>query len=282
MGMRSLFNSTCKKTSEVNKVMVFVLLTTCILLLNCGDDGPVDSGDDVRNTDFVAEESVSFQVAVTDQIRLKVEAINGNVSIAGISGANSVDIIGEKRVGSDSIEDAQEHLQWLEVIVQSSADEILVKTTQPGEAHGRSYVIDYTITLPPDLEAAIENVNGVVTIDAINSCVSVTSVNGLVALNEIFGSTQVVLVNGQIESEVTLPLDGTIGMSTVNGMIELHIPQSTSAEFSASVGNGVISLSNLVLEDQVSSSNFLGGTLGDGQGTISLSTGNGNIIVSGF
>jgi len=200
----------------------------------------------------------------------------------GTSGANSVYIIGEKRVGSDSIADAQEHLQWLEVIVQSSADEILAKTTQPEETHGRSYVIDYTITLPPDLETLIENVNGVVTIYAMNNLVSVANINGLVALNEIFGNTQVVLVNGQIESEVTLPLDGVIDMSTVNGMIELHIPQNTSAQFSASVGNGVISLSNLDLQDQVSSSNSLSGTLGEGQGTISLSTGNGNIVVSGF
>ena len=282
MCIRLHFNSTCRKKGEVKKGTVLILLTACILFLSCGDDGPLDTGDHVKNTDFVAEETVSFQVAVTDQIRLKVEAINGNVSIVGTSGANSVDIIGEKRVGSDSIADAQEHLQWLEVIVQSSADEILVKTTQPEETHGRSYVIDYTITLPPDLETLIENVNGVVTIYAMNNLVSVANINGLVALNEIFGNTQVVLVNGQIESEVTLPLDGVIDMSTVNGMIELHIPQNTSAQFSASVGNGVISLSNLDLQDQVSSSNSLSGTLGEGQGTISLSTGNGNIVVSGF
>jgi len=282
MCIRLHFNSTCRKKGEVKKGTVLILLTACILFLSCGDDGPLDTGDHVKNTDFVAEETVSFQVAVIDHIRLRLEAINGNVSIAGISGANAVDIIGEKRVGSESMSDAQEHLQWLEVIVQHSADEIYVKTIQPQETHGRSYAIDYTITLPPDLEALIENVNGVVTIAEINNLVSVMNINGLVALNEILGSAQVALVNGQIESEVTLPLDGTIGMSTVNGMIELHIPQSTSAEFSATVGNGVISLSNLDLQDQVSSSNSLSGTLGEGQGTISLNTGNGNIIVTGF
>jgi DUF4097 and DUF4098 domain-containing protein YvlB len=259
-----------------------VVLTAFIFLLGCGDDGPVDSDHDVRNTDFVAQETVSFQVVVTDQIRLKLEAINGNVSIAGVTEANSVDVIGEKRVGSDSMEDAQEHLLELEVNVQDTADEIVIKTIQPQETHGRSYVIDYTITLPSDLEVSIENGNGVVTIEAINNLVSVMNINGLVDLNEIFGSTQVALVNGQIESEVTLPLDGTIGMTTVNGMIELHIPQSTSAEFSASVGNGAISISNLDLKDQVSTSTSLSGTLGEGQGTISLGTGNGNIIVVGF
>jgi len=270
------------KNTVTKVIAVALLLGTCVVWIHCDEEGPTEKNDNVKNTDFVAEESVSFKIAVTDQLRFRLEGINGNVSIVGVSPADSVMITGEKRVGSDSMADAQEHLQELEVLVQDSAEEIFVETDQPQETHGRSYVVDYTVTLPRDLEVLVTNINGTAEIESIHNSVTVNSVNGLVTLDEILGSALIGLTNGQITSRVTLPLDGTIEMITANGVIELHIPQNTSAEFSAIVGNGLITLSNLDLKDQVSSANSLSGTLGEGQGTIALSTGNGNIFVTGF
>jgi len=242
----------------------------------------VRSTDNVSNTNFVAADSFSFEVEIETHTRLRLEGINGNVTISALSEADSVIITGEKRVGSESTQDAEEHLQELEVSVADMGSDVRVKTIQPEQTHGRSYVVDYTITLPQNLEVLVTNVNGAVTIDSINNSVSVVNVNGQVTLNEIFGSVLVSLVNGQIQAEVTLSTDGTIVMTTVNGGIGLDIPQSTSADFSASVVNGTIGISNLVLTNQVSTPDSLTGTLGDGQGTISLSTVNGSISVSGF
>jgi DUF4097 and DUF4098 domain-containing protein YvlB len=90
------------------------------------------------------------------------------------------------------------------------------------------------------------------------------------------------LINGDIDGKVTLPLDGTIHMGITNGSIDLDIPQNTSAEFTAGVTNGSISVSNLELRNRVETSKSLTGTLGDGRGTISLNTTNGNIMVTEF
>jgi DUF4097 and DUF4098 domain-containing protein YvlB len=265
-----------------SKFIVLVLLTACISWIHCGKDNSTDSTGNVKNTDFVAEESFSFEVDVKDHTRLRLEAVNGNVIITGLSESDSVMITGEKSVGSESIKDAEDHLQELEVSVQDLGSEVFVKTVQPGQTYGRSYVVDYTITLPKSLQVLVDNVNGTVRIDSINNRVSADNVNGQVTLNEIFGSAFVNLVNGQIEGEVTLPMAGTADMSTVNGNIELDIPGSTSAEFSASVTHGIITISNLVLQNEVRTPTSLSGRLGDGQGTISLSTVNGSISVSGF
>lgn len=264
------------------KLILVALLTTCLSLINCGADNPVDSGDTVDNTDFIAEKSFSFKVDVVNHSRLRLEAINGEIRITGTSESDSVIITGERRVGSESMEDAEEYLKKLEVNVQDLGSEVFVKTIQPQKAYGRSYVVNYTITLPKNLEVLVSNVNGRVTIDSINNDVIVINVNGLVTLDEIFGSASVSLVNGQIEGEITLPFDGIIGMSVVNGNIDLKIPVSTSAEFWASVTNGNINVLNLVLQNPVVSTTSLRGTLGDGQGTISLTTVNGNISVEGF
>jgi DUF4097 and DUF4098 domain-containing protein YvlB len=180
------------------------------------------------------------------------------------------------------MQDAEAHLPELEVSVTEVAGEVYVKTTQPTETHGRSYVVDYTITLPKELEVVVTNVNGAVDIDSVNNSVSLVNVNGQVALGQIFGSASVNLVNGQIAAEVSLPKGGTISMITVNGGIDLEIPQNTSAQFSATVVNGTISTSDLVFIGVVSTPTSLTGTLGLGEGTIALSTTNGNISVDGF
>lgn len=259
------------------------LLAPCLLWTNCSNESSIVSSDgDVGNTNFTATKSFSFQVDIINQTRLSVESINGNIIITGRTGSNSIVITGERRVGSESVEDAEAHLQELEVSVSDLGNEILVKTTQPGETNGRSYIVNYDITLPKGLKVLTSSINGSVAIDSISNRVSTDLTNGQITLDEILGNTDIDLENGIIDAEVTVPLDGTADMRTTNGNIDLDIPQSTSAEFSATVVNGIITVSDLDLQDPVSTSSSLTGTLGDGRGTISLSTTNGNINVKGF
>jgi DUF4097 and DUF4098 domain-containing protein YvlB len=126
------------------------------------------------------------------------------------------------------------------------------------------------------------HINGIVTLDSIEHDVTVHHENGEVTLRGIVGNARVNLLNGPIEGDITLPVHGTIDLNTVNGHIDLTLPANTSAVFSANVTSGRVSLSDLVLQDEVSTSTSLSGTLGTGQGTISLETRNGNIRVSGF
>ena len=255
-------------------VILLILLPYFVWFASCDDN--------ITNTDSEAKESFSFEVAIESRFRLRLNSFNGTISITGISETDSVVISGEKRVESENAEDAEEHLKELEVRVQGLTDEVFIETIQPQETHGSNYMVDYTITLPNHFEVLVNQINGFVAIDSITNSVSVATVNGDVNLQKIFGSTFVELINGSIDSEVTLPLDGTINMGTTNGAIELDIPQNTSAEFSANIGTGNINLINLVLLNEVSTPRSLNGTLGDGQGTIFLKTVNGNISVSGF
>jgi DUF4097 and DUF4098 domain-containing protein YvlB len=267
--MKSLF----KKSG-----VVLMLFTQLVWMTSCGDN----DNSQITNRNFEARESFSFEVAVENRSRLRLQAINGEITLTGLPGAHSVIITGEKRVESDSTEDVEAYLPELEVNVQGLANEVFVETTQPQNTGDRNYIVEYTITLPKNLEVRVTNVNGIVTLDAIENDVTVNNVNGEATLLGIVGSARVVLVNGTIESDVTLPLDGTLDMRTTNGAIALDIPQSTSAEFSANVSNGNISVANLVLQNEVRTSTSLRGTLGNGQGTIFLMTANGNIRVSGF
>jgi len=265
---------------NATSIFPFVLLNLAAFIA-C-DVRVIDSDDNVANTNFFAAESFSFEIAVKNQTRLNLNAINNPIDVVGVPGATTTKISGERRVESESEADAKAHLKELEVRVTDRQDEISVNTIQPDNTHGRNYKVVYHLRLPNTWKFAVDQVNGVVTIDSLKNEVSLKVTNGSVQLREIFGSVSAELVNGQLTGKLGLPLQGACRITTVNGQILLTIPKSTTAEFSAAVTNGDINLSNLSLNNSVSTPKSLRGKLGDGQGTIALSTVNGNISVTGF
>ena len=242
----------------------------------------LDDDDDFGNNDVVAREAFSIDVDVTTQFRLRFEGINGNVDILGRSDAAAVRVTGEKKVGSNTRQDAQRRLNDIEIVVNERLDEIVIGTLQPDNTQGRNYVVDYTITLPVDLAVAAILLNGNIIVAGIDNDVVVNAINGNVRLEAIVGNALVNLTNGNIDSEVVMPLTGSIEQATTNGNITLAIPTTTSADFSARVTNGNIALDNLDLSDAVRTNQSLIGKLGDGDGTIELRTVNGNISMRGF
>lgn len=248
-------------------LLVVIISATSVFLTNCSDDGPVsgnDSGDHVKNTRYSASDTYSDEIAVTAQTRLRLEGVNGTIEITEAVGSGAVTIDAEKIVKSESTVDAEAHLQELEVNVQVLNDEILIQTEQPEQSGGRSYVINYIITMPQDLD------------------VHIFSVNGRVVLNDIVGNVFVDLGNGDIDGDVTVEQDGVVDLSVVNGSIDLSVPVNLSADLTARVVNGSISVSNLDLHDIVKRFNYLSGTSGDGRGTVHLRATNGEIAVNGF
>jgi hypothetical protein len=195
------------------------------------------------NAPFIARRVVDREVQIEDHIRMSLEAMNGEIVIIGQPDAMSVIVTEELRVGSHVNQaDADDGLDQLEVLVTDSSDEILVQTQQPEDTQGRQYVVNYTITVPSDLEVDVHQVNGSIVVEDMANSVLV---------------------------------------KVVNGHIDLRIPTSTSAELSAFVDNGTITWDNLDLVDVVHTNHALTGTLGSGAGVIWLETTNGSIDMIG-
>ncbi len=81
--------------SPLSYFLPFVL----ILLTGCGNDTPTSA---TSMGGGQATAPFSFSVTVAGQIRLRLEAINGTVDIAGSTSANTVSVTGFGRVRSDS------------------------------------------------------------------------------------------------------------------------------------------------------------------------------------
>jgi hypothetical protein len=279
--LKKLKRSTMK-TIRIRKAAQLISIFILILVFALASCYVVDPIDHVSDTNFSAKAPFSFDIPVNEQKHIEIEGINGQITISGEAGLSSVKIWGERIVQSDSYADAEEHLENLEVLVSDGHDKINVKTDQPTVTHGRSYQVIYNIIIPDNWDVAVENVNGQIEIDSLNADIAIGLVNGDLVLTNILGNIITGVTNGTIYGKITLPVNGICAMCSVNGQIQLGIPRTTSAALTARVTNGTVSVTNLTLNNMVSSRNSVCGTIGSGQGTISVESVNGTISVSGF
>lgn len=259
---------------------IFIVALLAVTLLPACTDDQDHNG--VGNTDFFAEESLSVDIMRQTRTRFALQGINGTVRISGSTGASGFSIDAVRRVESDSFDDAAEHLEQLQVVVDSSGTQVLVRTDQPHDTGGRNYIVTYVIEVPADVVVVIANVNGNITVDSLNAAVTLACVNGNINATALTDNSALAVVNGTINATLSLPPGGQAVLGVTNGNIALRIPKDTSAQFAATVVNGTISLTELLLSDVAQTPTSLTGTLRDGDGNITLSAVNGNIAVTGF
>lgn len=270
------------KTIQSSHIKFFIHLILLLFIVSLTSCTVVDPIDHVNDTNFSARAPFTFEIPINNQQHIEIEAVNGPITITGKSGISSVKIWGERIVESDSYEDAEKHLENLEVLISDNNDKISIKTNQPTTTCGRNYQVIYNVIIPDNWDVEVGNVNGTVEIDSLNGDIGIGLVNGDITLTEISGNILVGVTNGTVYGKIALPMNGLCKINTVNGQVQLSIPKTTSAALAAQVTNGTVSVTNLTLNNMISSRNSVSGVLGSGQGTITVETVNGTISVSGF
>jgi hypothetical protein len=250
-----------------------LLPSACIVGIVDLDDDDSHSGDIEVSAEFF------LTVPVDGRDLLTIHGANGTIAVKGAIDANEVIIEGVRSVRSDGRRDAERHLDLLDVAVHSGPREVSVETVQPKHSSGRTYIVDYEITIPADWDVVLQNGNGTVCVGDLDGDVEVGNGNGNVTLDDVYGSSWIDLGNGIVDALVFLPDGGEMVYAVGNGMIKVALQPDPSAEFSATVGNGPIVLSGLTLHQTSSGPGFLKGILGDGHGLIDLSVGNGSVEV---
>lgn len=234
---------------------------------------------------FMADEPFSLTYDVVDQVRLELQGINGNIRVTGVVDATTVTVDGTLLVWSTSLEDAEAGLTDLEVVVEEGPEAFVVYTDQP-ETSYRTYAVDYEIRVPDSFAVSVINVNGEIIVEFIKQSVDIASVNTVVNLDEVEGDVSAQIVNGDIGAEVTLLTGSVVDIAVVNGDITLEIPVDTSAEVYLEISCCGWNFDNLDVQNLEESGPgvfppTVTGTLGAGQGTISLAVANGLINVIG-
>lgn len=253
--------------------LLLVLAALLVVLPGCGDTLGIDEG-------FVSE-PFDIERDAAGRSAFRVSGVNGDITVTGVPGGSTFRVTGLRRVRSCTRGLAEGWLEELEVQVMETADDITVRTVQPNSTGPCTLEVRYEVTVPDRLLGRVEAVNGAITVTGLGSELSIESVNGDVAVDDHVGGAEVRLTNGNVRGDVVLTGEETVDLATVNGDVDLTVPRETSAEVSASVGSGSISVVDLELSDLTSTQTAVSGTLGDGAGTIVLRTTSGTITLTG-
>lgn len=264
---------------SISALVLTILLASGVFWMACSSSS---TGPDEGDNDYTAVKQFYNRLDVDGQTGLRVEAVSGTVTVKGIAGSDSVVVKGIMRVRAPSQADADARIEGLSVVVKSVQEEISAETNQPSDTEGRSYEVDYDITIPAAMAVLISSVNGTITITDVTSELTVASTNGGVVLDGFVGDATISVVNGTVVGDVTLPLGGVLTIGIVNGGAGIEIPTETSADFTARVVNGSISTSNLTFTDLETTPTMITGVLGEGDGVIDISVTNGTILVTGI
>jgi hypothetical protein len=276
------FRTVSLLVASVMLVIVGATMSSCVIIRDDHDNWRDDS-DNVDNTHYSASEPIYYASVAGSRTALNVNAINGPVTIQGEAGLDSIIITGVRRVESESTQDARDHLPDLLLILDpNSSSTFTVRTEQPHETHGRNYVVEYSIRIPLAWQVTVANINGDVTLDSLGGNAVVSEQCGSVHLWDVLANTDAQVTAGMIECRTVLSGTHRCALQTVTGDVHLWIPENTSADLSASVVIGSITLQGLTLHDSQVTPTHVHGTLGNGEGTIALVATTGAITVTGF
>ncbi len=157
--------------------------------------------------------------------------------------------------------------------------------TSTGFFLSQSYSVSINVFVPATIRFAsvqVINVNGGVRINNLNaSSVSSTTVNGLVSLSCPYcGNATLTSTNGSISASfVVLIGNGTYSLSATNANLALTIPSTSAFRIQATAVNGSILVSGF--NGLVSGQTRLTGTVGTGNATVTLTSVNGQITITG-
>jgi len=258
----------------------YVLIIAALVAVSCKDDDDSDGR-------FTASEPFAFRTVEHSLIILELNAVNGTVEIVGDAESDSVIILAERIVRGNNQHNADEGLQNLQVDVGGSGGIYFVRTVQSNDIEGNDYEIQYDITLPQRARVEVSQINGNISISSFNYelmpdyTVRAETMNGNISLTGIQGSAIAELKNGSLSYATQFANLDTIDLTIANGTINLQIPHEVSADFSAQVSIGTVTVNGLNLSDAIETPTSVTGILGNGDGRITLRGTNGTITATG-
>ncbi|WP_292731413.1 DUF4097 family beta strand repeat-containing protein [Methanoculleus sp.] len=142
--------------------------------------------------------------------------------------------------------------------------------------------VDYTIQLPPTVVLQrVESSNGPIDLSGVRgNGTELRASNGPVLVDGApGGDLAAASSNGRVEMR---GVEGYVTATTSNGAVTLRLAEDLDARVVATTSNGRIAVNDLPLLLSESSGTSVSGTLGDGGPTITVTTSNGNIDLSGL
>ena len=242
-----------------------------------------------------AEEEVRRSVGAGALSAMEVENVNGNVTLTGVQGSDSIHVTATKHVCGRTEESANEMLPMLGVQFEIDGDVIRVAPTVPEEWRD-NYGVSFEIRVPARFGVKTTTVNGSTRMSSVASgeirtsngnvhgeslgAVRVWTENGSVDVESASGPIDLRTVNGSVRLRLAGLTDST-RIATENGGVVIEMPEDTGAEISASCLSGRVHAEGLRIAGTTTPTTIRG-TLGQGGPLLNVRTISGSIRIQTY
>jgi len=231
------------------------------------------------------------QASLSQGKTVVVDNRNGNVKVLGWN-KDSIDVIAEVEVRSRRHSDLERTLESIRIKIEPKGDRLVVEADSP-EAEGGSgfwdwvfgrriqVSIDFHIRIPERSDLNLETTNGNVNVNDVQGRLKLGSTNGNVEAEGASGTVDAETTNGNATIRCgTFGAVDRISCRTTNGDVSAVLSDKSEAEVEISTVNGKVNCEFPVTVQGGISNNRIRGRIGQGGGTIHLSTVNGNVHLS--
>jgi hypothetical protein len=260
-----------KMENAMKRILPLVIALT-LVSLSCKNDEVI-----VQTHQYNNRSSGDFSLGPVHAI--VVENQLGPVIIDGNSRNTTVGWFQDRWVTAESQTSADQVFSQMLVNMQTSNDTAYITVLMP--TRSTSCTSSLSLTVPYPTSCILRKVGGACNVSYLQSSfigenVATTTIQGHQGNCVLSGS------NGDASVEISLPDSGLCRVMLATGNIRVRIPATTSSMLEAHTGNGTIVHTGLAIGESVQTVHSFTGKLGTGRANIQLTTGTGNITVTGF
>lgn len=259
---------------RTSKIFIIILLSFSVFaMFSCS----------MLSKKYEKRESVEYKISAVNKTGIKLNNVSGKVTISRGDSASGI-IVKADKIGYVKKKDLDKPLDNMKVDIDSAGSVVQIKSELERDREWfhwdfKGKEINYHITVPPSIKVSVDNVNGEIELNGINSEVEASTVNGTITFDNLCGIKDLSTVNGKISG--TIDSVKNIKLETVNGSIDLGITKTFSGSIKATVVNGRIKYENLTLSDPVEEKKSLRGYIGNRDNELSIDAVNGRITLTG-
>ena len=181
---------------------------------------------------------------VTGVVDLDVSTSNARVTVRGVEGQPSVEVIATLRSRGGSLIKAANRVSQIVVEMLHEGNHVVL--SYDASAHSwdvrRYSSVDFEITVPTTVDAEVETSNGRIDVSEVTGILDLDTSNGAIDVSDVFGEAEASTSNATISVDA---FEGILDLNTSNGRIEM---ESVAGIVDAQTSNGRITFSGTLIE----------------------------------
>lgn len=255
-------------------LLFFVTSLFVIIIVSCSDSGEPEILFKITKR---FESSFGIDTTLSNIV---VKNSIGYIFLSGVSDQINLKCILDKTVWVKNNELADQEMNKITINNSISADSNIISLDFPAVPTNGYYCI-MNLEIPSGKNVYIRNQNdGVQTSYLLNDLYAETN-NSDCVINDHMGSLEVHTNQGNIISNLGIPVNGYCKCYSIEGDITIHIPIGSTGNVHIKSINGIVNYQNLVITTTTNTSKEIIGTLGSGGEMIYLESINGDIKLIG-